>query len=184
MQEGFDKVKGWLHLILQTFQKKWQAGLQLTVDETMVFWVGIAEGKLMFLPRKPTPLGFMLKTLVDTVSGVLLNAEIVEGVEKDTNKEYNGVWGKSTGCTLRLCRPWHGKARVIIADSWFGSYKTAVALLKHGCFVVANVKTGHKHFPKTKLKGIVKKRGDTHHMKIIVPGMENTQANEVYASIH
>lgn len=45
----------------------------------MVFWVGIAEGKLMFIPRKPTPLGFMLKTIVDTATGILLNAEIVEG---------------------------------------------------------------------------------------------------------
>jgi hypothetical protein len=49
----------------------------------MVFWVGVAEGKLMFIPRKPTPLGFMLKTIVDTESGILINAEIVEGAEAD-----------------------------------------------------------------------------------------------------
>lgn len=107
MDEGFDKVKGWLEAILQNFRAKFRAGLQLTVDETMVFWVGIAEGKLMFIPRKPTPLGFMLKTIVDTATGVLLNAEIVEGAEVDANKEYNEQYGKSTGCTLRLCKPWH-----------------------------------------------------------------------------
>jgi Transposase IS4 len=158
--------------------------LELTVDKTMVFWVGVAEGKLMFIPRKPTPLGFMLKTIVDTESGILVNAEIVEGAEEDASKEYNEQWGKSTGCTLRLTKPWHGKSRIIIGDSWFGSYRCAVALLKHGCFTVANVKTGHKHFPKKVLKGLVKKRGDTHHMKIIVPGMENEATNEVYGSIH
>ena len=144
---------------METFQKKFQCGLELTIDETMIFWVGISEGKLMFLPRKPTPLGIMLKTLVDTATGVLVNAEIVEGAERDALKEYNVEWGKSTGCTLRLSKPWHGKARIIIGDSWFGSYRSAVALLKHGLFMVANVKTGHKHFPKAKLKGIAKKRG-------------------------
>ena len=80
----------------------------MTVDETMVFWVGISKGKLMYIPRKPTPLGFMLKTLVDTATGILLNAEIVEGSEEDANKAFNGEWGKSTGCTLRLSAPWHG----------------------------------------------------------------------------
>lgn len=126
----------------------------------MIFWVGVSEGKLMFIPRKPTPLGFMLKTIVDTMTCILLNAEIVEGADEDAGKEFNEEWGKSTGCTLRLCKPWHGKARVVIGDSWFGSYKTGVALLKHGTFFVGNVKTAHKHFPKAHLKGVVKKRGD------------------------
>ena len=138
----------------------------------------------MFIPRKPTPLGIMLKTLVDTASGILLNADIVEGAEEDAKKEYNTQWGKSTGCTLRLCKPWHGKSRIVIGDSWFGSYRTGVALIKHGCFMVMNVKTGHKHFPKNKLKGIVKKRGDTHHVKVVVPGMQDERVNEVYGSIH
>ncbi len=50
--------------------------------------------------------------------------------------------------------------------------------------MIANVKTAHKHFPKSRLKGIVKKRGDASHMKIIIPGMESDSINEVYASIH
>jgi hypothetical protein len=50
--------------------------------------------------------------------------------------------------------------------------------------MVANFKTGHKHFPNKLLKGLVKKRGDTHHMKIIVPRMENKAVIEVYGSIH
>ena len=50
--------------------------------------------------------------------------------------------------------------------------------------MIANVKTAHKHFPKAHLKGVVKKRGDQSHMKIIVPGMEADDINEVYASIH
>lgn len=166
------------------FREQVRAGLELTVDETMVFWVGISEGKLMFIPRKPTPLGFMLKTIVDTATGILLNADIVEGAEEDEPKEFNKEWGKSTGCTLRLSKPWHGESRLIIGDSWFGSYKSATALLKHGCFFVGNVKTAHKHFPKLRLKELVKKRGDHHHMKVTIPGMQNEPCSEVYASIH
>ena len=60
----------------------------MTIDETMIFWVGLAEGRLIWIPRKPTPLGFMLKTVVDTTSGVLLAAEIVEGKEEDEKKAH------------------------------------------------------------------------------------------------
>lgn len=73
---------------------------------------------------------------------------------------------------------------MIIGYAWFGSYKICVALLKHGCYMVASVKPNHRHFLKAKLKGIVKKTGDTHHMKVIVPRMENGKATEVHASRH
>lgn len=49
---------------------------------------------------------------------------------------------------------WEGL--VIIGDSWFGCYMICVALLKHVCFMVAIVKTGHRHFLEAKLKGLVK----------------------------
>jgi hypothetical protein len=31
----------------------------------------------------------MLKTIVDTASGILLNADIVEGADEDEHKEFN-----------------------------------------------------------------------------------------------
>lgn len=43
----------------------------------------------MLIPTKPTPYGIMLKTIVDTATGISLNAEIVEGVDNDDTKEYN-----------------------------------------------------------------------------------------------
>lgn len=138
----------------------------------MIFWTGVSEGRLMYIPRKPTPLGFMLKTVVDTKSGILLNAEIVEGAEIDEKKKYVDKWGKSTATTMRLVERWQGSSRILIGDSWFGSYKTAVALLKMGIFFVGNVKTAHKLFPKTLLKSKLKNRGDHVHMKVAIPGME------------
>ncbi len=156
----------------------------LTIDETMIFWCGVAEGRLIWIPRKPTPLGFMLKTVVDQSSGVLLEAEIVEGAEIDEKKEFVEQWGKTTATTLRLMRRWWSTGKIGVADSWFASYKTAVALMKHGLFFVGNVKTAHKYFPKTWLKSQVKKRGDTCHVRVTVPGRENEEVREVYGSIH
>lgn len=120
----------------------------------------------MFVPRKPTPLGFMLHTAVDTGSGVLLSAEICEGAEVDGAKEYTDKYKKSTATTLRVTKRWHGSGRIIIADSWFSSYATAVAMMKHGLFYVSNVKTGHSGFPKQFLKSKMQRRGDRAHMEV------------------
>ena len=135
----------------------------------MFFWVGVSEGRLIWIPRKPTPLGFMLKTCVDTLSGVCLSAEIVEGAEVDATKEHVEKWGKTTACTLRLVQRWQGTGRIVLGDAWFGSFRTATCLLTNGLFFVGNVKTGHKRFPKVLLKSKLKGRGSHAHMKVPVP---------------
>ena len=132
----------------------------------MFFWVGISEGRLIWIPRKPTPLGFMLKTVVDTRSGVCVGAEIVEGAEVDAKKEHVEEWGKTTATTLRLVKRWSGSGRIVLGDAWFGSYRTSVCLYKHGLFFVGNVKTAHKRFPKAKLKEKLQGRGSHVHMKV------------------
>jgi hypothetical protein len=43
----------------------------------------VHSGRLQFIIRKPTPLGILLKTLSCGITGILLNAEIVEGKEID-----------------------------------------------------------------------------------------------------
>lgn len=47
----------------------------------MVFWVGQGSAHLTYIPRKPTPLGIMLKTICDTSSGIMVGAEFVESAE-------------------------------------------------------------------------------------------------------
>ena len=42
---------------------------------------------------------------------------------------------------------YHGTGFHMIADSWFGSVKAAVALAKHGICSIMLVKTGQKKFP-------------------------------------
>ena len=67
----------------QAWRKAWVAGSHLTVDESMIWWTGLTSGHLSYLPRKPTPLGFQLKTTCDSRSKVMLAMELVEGEEID-----------------------------------------------------------------------------------------------------
>ena len=142
------------------------------------------DGTLIFLPRKPTPLGIMLKVVVDTKSGVMLSAEVVEGKEKDGLKKYVGLYQKTTACTLRLTEPWQGSERVIIMDAWFGSVQTSVALAKVGLYSIGNVKVAHKGFPKQAILERLHQRNDRVHMAANIMDAEDRTIRKLYASGH
>lgn len=99
-------MKGLLQACVQAWQKAWNPGSLLVADETMVQWEGVSSAHLTYIVRKPTPLGFELRTLVDGDSGVLLNAELCEGAELEDLKDYVEEWGKHTAATLRLTEPY------------------------------------------------------------------------------
>ena len=48
----------------------------------------------------------------------------------------------------------------VVADSWFGSVKSAVELQKRGLFSIMLVKTAHKNFPQTLLGEACLQRGE------------------------
>ena len=104
------------------------------------------------MPRKPTPLVISIKYMVDHTSGIMLCADLLEGKGIDNKKEFVAEYGMATATTLHLVAPYFGSARVVIADNWFGSCKCAVALRQRGLFSLVNVKTGHKKFPRDKIK--------------------------------
>ncbi|KAK3255282.1 hypothetical protein CYMTET_35530 [Cymbomonas tetramitiformis] len=53
----------------------------LLVDESMGQWKGMGMPGLMFVMRKPTPLGREMHTTACCATGVLIRAEIYEGKE-------------------------------------------------------------------------------------------------------
>lgn len=57
----------------------WSPGEILVVDETVLSWEGVGEGHLTFCGRKPHPWGYMIKTIVDWATKILLGFDIVEG---------------------------------------------------------------------------------------------------------
>lgn len=139
--DDFSKIREFFELCVSKWQAAYNPGTVLTADESMVFWVGTGSAHLTYLPRKPTPLGIMLKTICDASSGVMLGAEICESKEAMSDKKWVKQWGATTATTMRLVEPHAGKGRILIADSWFGSTRTAYALRKElATFCICNVK--------------------------------------------
>lgn len=164
------------------FRRAWQPGWQLTIDETMVWWTGLSDAHLTYLPRKPTPLGFQMKTLCDSQSHIMLNMEVCEGKDIDRWKPPAPQLGVTAATTIRVTEPFHGKGCMLIADSWFGSVKTAAELLKRGVFSIMNVKVATKGFPKHKLKAYQLERGQSKHLRTHV--LVNNEPRPIFASIH
>lgn len=131
-------------------------------------WTGVTQGHLTYLPRKPTELGFMLKTLVDGDSGILLVAEIAEDKDTMKSKPYTKQLGQTAATTLRLVEPYAGGGYIVIGDSWFGSYKAAYRLREWGLFCIMVVKTNHSRFPLAYLKENMTTRGDVKYCSVEV----------------
>lgn len=79
-------------------------------------------------------------------------------------------------------KPYEGRGAVLVADSWFGSVKTACELLKRGTFSVMNVKVASKNFPKKTLKALELTRGQSKHYRALVD--IHGESRPVFASIH
>ena len=54
----------------------------------------------------------------------------------------------------------YGTGRIVVADSWFGSVKSAIALMKKGLYANMLVKTAHKGFPRNQLSEKSLSRGE------------------------
>jgi hypothetical protein len=111
------------------WQEVYLPGFILVADETMVGWKGATNIHITVLPQWPTGKGVCLKTLVDGHTCVMTALEFVESKEQQGLKRYSEE-GKAAAVTLRLTEPWHNKAaRIVIAESWFGSMPTAWGLM-------------------------------------------------------
>lgn len=146
--DGFAQFQEVFKLLLEAWRNAWQPGSVLVCDESMAAWEGATKAHLTLIPRKPTPLGFMFKTMACASSRVLLFFEPVEGKEIDSKKKWYKDFGATTACTLRLVQDWKGAGYIVVADSWFGSTRTAEELAELGFYVVLSIKRGCKDFPK------------------------------------
>ena len=64
------------------------------------------------------------------------------------SKEHVKPFGATLATVFRLTQPYHSTGKRVIADSWFGSVKSAVELLKEGLYSIMLVKTACKQFPR------------------------------------
>ena len=156
--DPFYPVRHFWESLRVAFYNAVSASWILCLDESMVKWQGRGMPGLMVILRKPTPVGLELHTVCCALSGILVNFEVYEGktamesfkwCPKSKGKEMK--YPKAVALTLRLSEPWHGRGKVFICDSWFGSVICAIALWMHGVFSIMNVKHATKLYPKEEL---------------------------------
>ena len=76
--------------------------------------------------------------------------------------EFHRELGATTACTVRMgqrhkaSRPPGAAAGGLKGDSWFGSVKTAIELLRRGQEGVFQIKTGHRSYPKVFIEDAMK----------------------------
>ena len=128
------------------------AGDYICIDESMVkSYHRDLKGK-MKIKGKPCHIGNKLKTACDGRSKVVLGIELYEGKDVMKEKEFTGLLGATAATCLRLTKAWKGTGRVVIGDSWFGSVKSAINLMKiNGVYSILLVKTAHKLYTRALL---------------------------------
>ena len=92
---------------------------------------------VVLIRQKSGGVACKLKSAADGISGILLllQLELMEGGEAQSKKQGHAEYGEG----IRLCAPWRGTARTIIADSAFPSVKSLVAL---GFYFMGMMQTG------------------------------------------
>ena len=151
----------------------------------MVQWEGASQAHVTSIPRKPTPLGYHLRTLVCGHTSILLALELCEAAAREAQKEFVGEHQPHTAVCLRMTKPWWHTGRALNGDSYFGSLRTAMALHQKGIFTVMNVKRNSARYPKAQLLAEMRARGDTAYRKVaFAPAAEGDHPLEVYASAH
>ena len=99
-----------------------------TLDESMIkSFHRDLKGKIKII-RKPRPIGNEIKNLADAKTNIVLHMELYEGKEYMQNKPYSKDLGATAATCLRLTEPYKGSGKIMIADSWFGSVKSAISI--------------------------------------------------------
>lgn len=143
---------------------------------------------ISFILRKPEPLGTELKTVASKGSnGPIIWAEVQEGKTGMKNKQHYSTYGATCACVLRLAagtkdggqKPDPLIRNLFYGDSWFASFKTAVAVTEElNCEFLGPIKTNHAKFPKSYLESEMKDWPPGTHMVL-----ETTSRGKAYYAI-
>lgn len=149
-------VREFLNAFNENMQDVLTPGKFLTVDEIMSRWLGLesqhaAEGlpHATKIARKPEGIGAEMKAVADGETGCIIGVEMMEGRARMATRPFAQEYQAGTATVLRLCWPWRGSGRIVIADSAFASVKTLIAVKNLlGLFFMGAVKTAHTLYPR------------------------------------
>ena len=83
-------------------QDAFEAGPEMVVDESTSGWKGVDEKSpdgppsMVHQKGKPQNVSFMLKTMADCETGIILKIELQEGKEEMLKKQFSDKWKSST----------------------------------------------------------------------------------------
>lgn len=127
--QHFSPVLPLAHEIIRNSQRLRQPGGSLSIDESMVKFVGDSSVK-QSMPKKPTPEGFKIWACSDPYDGYLYNFDFYAGHEEPPERK------SVHSIVLRLSAPYHEMNRTLFMDKFFTSHKVAQLLLNRGTFLV------------------------------------------------
>lgn len=160
-RDNDEQILDLIDAVNKSFKESITAGYVLVEDESMVkSYHKNLKGKQK-IKRKPRPIGNEFKNIADGQSQIVLHIELYEGKEYMQDKNYVSQFGATTATAIRLAEHWESSGRIVVADAWFGSCKTAIELLEnHGLYSIMLVKNNHKNFPRAILDGDNLERGE------------------------
>ena len=123
---GYDtlfKVRYPMTLFMRGISKAWVAGKHVTIDESMITYVGRAVSYVQYMPAKPIKHGLKVYALCCACSAVLLAFQVYVGKEDDETEN------SAVPICHRLCRQagiTGERGHVLYTDNWY----TGMALCK------------------------------------------------------
>ena len=152
------RVRKFLDSFNEHVNRRFKPSWCMVVDESMAQWKGVGMPGLMYVARKPTPLGREMHTTACSETRIISFLERYEGKDVMAQAPLVKDYSKSSAVALRCTKPYWHSGRVVVIDSAFSSVFTAKAMMEHGLHTVGNVKTAHKEYPLATLKKQVTER--------------------------
>ena len=119
-------------------QKAWIAGKHITVDESMIKYMGHAIAFVQYMPQKPIKHGIKVCCLCCAYTSYLLGFEVYVGKENQGTED-----GSAIGIIDRLingAKITSAKGRTLYTDNWYTSIDLAKHLYeKYGWTVVGTI---------------------------------------------
>ena len=118
------KVNKVLDTVGKGIRSAWNAGKRVTIDESMIKYMGRAVPFVQYMPAKPIKHGLKVYCLCCAVSGVMLAYQVYTGKKEDEEPQMSA----SIDICTKLCREaglLETRGRVLYTDNYYTSIKLA-----------------------------------------------------------
>lgn len=143
----FGKLGEFLPSILASFQGAVNAGQDLTIDETLLAFLGRLSFK-QYNSKKRGRFGIKMFLLADTRSGFILDCLPYQGKYTQVNNGWKAEYGFGGAVVLALLEPHQNLWHRVTLDNYFMSYKLVQKLLELKTHSLGTVLKNRKGIPK------------------------------------